>query len=160
MYWNPNRAEDVESYRAGRIDDRDIFITAVPPTWKPDSYVMDITGRFDPSWFSDQANGNPLQYPDCEAYRGLWQWSWGSHSAKQQYETVESPRTNTICLQRYCRSYEYTGSVASSGYTRFTISKGHNGDRVYPGCADARQGLAMYLEPVDYTRKASLALVV
>jgi hypothetical protein len=159
-YWDPLSARDVNSYRQNHLAERDIFVTATPPDWQPPLDVMDITGRWDTAWYNDRAIGNPLHYPDGEAYTDHWGFAYGAHQAKQQYETIEKHRHSTVCVQRFCRYYQWTGSANNSGYTGIVESKGHNGERVYPGCANARQGMAMYLEPVKMARKAGVAIVV
>lgn len=159
VYWQPYNSDDVQRYKSSNINGRDMFITAVPPDWTPPCFVMDITGRFNPEWFNNGTESNQLHYPTAPAYTMHWGFHYGVHQLKQRYETVEHPRTNTVCLQRFQRVYEYTGSAVSSGYTRHIVSKGHNGPRVYPGSADARNGMAMYLAPVNYDKTSSMAVV-
>jgi len=159
VYWDANDPSHVERYRNGNISGHDLFITAVPPDWTPPCYVMDITGRFNPEWFNAGTSAPRLHYPSAHAYVRHWGWHYGVHQLKQRYENTEHPRTNTVCLQRYQRTYEWNGSKESSGFTHHTISKGHNGDRVYPGCADTRQGMAMYLAPINYDKTARTAIV-
>lgn len=145
-------------YANGEVQGMDIFVTAVPPDWRPKDIMMDITGRFNPAYVEEPA-GAPLHYPTAEWYRSKWGWQHGATVPHVKHESEELPRTNTLCLQRYQRLYEWHGSVQSSGHHRIIMSKGHNGENVYEGSAKTRLGRAMRLKPVDYARTATMSLV-
>lgn len=159
-YWDPLNENDRKRYREHYLADADIFVTAVPADYVYDGEAKDICGRWG-NWFNDRATGNPEHYHNSAAYVALWGFAQGSRELQQQYETLERSRHNTVCLPRFCRMYEFTGSVTNSSFSRIIESRGHNGDRVYPGCADARTGAGMYLLPVNKSKRvAAVALQV
>lgn len=159
-YWDPLSERDRKRYREHYLADADIFVTAVPADFVYDGEPKDIYGRWG-SWFNDRATGNPEHYHNSAAYVAVWGFAQGSEELRRQYETLERSRHNTVCLPRFCRQYEFTGSVSNSSFSRIFESRGHNGDRVYPGCADARTGAGMYLLPVNKSKRvAAVALQV
>jgi hypothetical protein len=162
-YWKHNDDDgyvdmsDVERYRQGHLSGRDLFVVAVPPSYRPKSYYMDITGRFD----SDVYGGEQRQsdhYPTSNHYARYWQWRHGKDTMSQEYEPTDMPRYNTIVLQGAQINFQHTGN-GNGNWNRRIINKGHLSQRVYPGCASVRMGRAMYLQPIDYNSTATIAVI-
>lgn len=132
---DPCNETHIASIKTGDYSVGDIFLCAVPATWKPTCWYSDITG-----YFSDEvrhATGeDEMLWPTADIYSQVWGFSpnLASNPLNVDYYSGNKRRPleqvfSSICIQEAQHNY---------GGTRIT-EQGHLGEP-YPGLAGVHRG--------------------
>jgi hypothetical protein len=155
-YWSYD-GQDRQRYLNNEMEERDLFVVAVPPTYRPSDDMFDICGRFDPTVYSSE-DSVEKHYPSAGVYAPYWGWRHGIDPLKQNYECRDMPRYNTLVLQGAQCNFRHNGS-GHGEWKDYVLNKGHLGDRIYSGCASVRNGAHMHALPINYSQTAALAVI-
>lgn len=142
-YFNPLDDEHVRAYHQFELGNRDIFVVPVPVNWRPSSWVMDITGKFDLACVDDNgATHHPLGGVIAR------HWNFRSPNVSQRAgasQDAVQARLNTVCVQGWSR-FPQVGPDGNQTFGEIQ-SKSVRGPFTYSGAAKVRRQRASAYRP-------------
>lgn len=127
----------------------DIFYAPVPANFEVASHFLDITGRFSSRLSANAEAQKATDYgPAANILSQIWGWKAIASPFTREHFSSIAPRFNTMVFQEH----QWLYSHSSKRHDRVIVDKGHFGGNVYPGVADVRRGVSMYVKTVDYTK--------
>lgn len=155
--WDPLNVDDLRDYHDGNLYN-DIFAVAVPVNYRPDSWYLDITGRYHPSLNANRSAELATLYSSADIYAAHWGWTAPlKDPTNMRYKDSYPAKYNTLCLQMMEMMY----SSKKGDFSRIKINRGHWGPDIYAGCAAAHigKGGGGYLLPTNYSGTNTISLV-
>jgi hypothetical protein len=151
--WNMLSEDHVDAYRSNELN-CDIFPAACSPEFVVDTQFMDITGRFNERLSpNDEAKKATYYGPMANVLSQVWGWRAVSSPLNREHFSAIQSKFNTLVFQE--KQWRYNPKTKQ--FDDAISDKGHFGQYVFPGCAEARRGNGFYFRNPDLAQVTVVA---